>query len=139
VRAAKALLVSIGAAACVVAAVLQPAAFAVTGDAVRGERSFQRCFSCHSVDPNERAKLQGPSLYKLLGRPAGAVAGFDYSQAMKAKAATGLMWDAGTLDRYIADPEEVVPGTAMSAAPLRDEQERADIIAYLARSGPYGR
>ncbi len=128
----------IGAAACALAAVLQPAALAVTGDAQRGERAFQRCFSCHSVDPDEKARLQGPSLYRVLGRPAAALANFDYSDAMRAKGAGGLVWDAGTLDRYIADTEEVVPGTAMSAPPLRDEQERADIIAYLARSGPYG-
>jgi cytochrome c len=116
---------------------LQPAALAVTGDAVRGERAFQRCYACHSVDPNEKAKLQGPSLYRLLGRPAAALPGFEYSDAMRAKGAGGLAWDAETLDRYIADPQEVVPGSAMSAPPLRDEQERADIIAYLARSGQY--
>jgi cytochrome c len=104
------------------------------GDAVRGERAFQRCYSCHSVTPNEAADLQGPDLYQVVGRRAAAVAGFDYSDAMKAKAAAGLVWDAETLDKYIADPEEVVPGTRMSVPPLRDAQERADIIAYLARS-----
>ena len=51
-------------------------------DAVRGERVFQRCYSCHSVDPHETAKLQGPNLFQIIGRPAGAVAGFDYSAAM---------------------------------------------------------
>jgi cytochrome c len=51
---------------------------------------------------------------------------------MKAKAAAGLVWDAGTLGLYIADPQAVVPGTRMSMPPLADEQERADIIAYLA-------
>jgi cytochrome c len=108
-------------------------ALAVTGDAARGERAFQRCFSCHSVDPNEAADLQGPTLYRVVGRPAAAIPGFDYSDAMKAKAAAGLVWDAETLDRYIADPEEVVPGTRMIVPPLREAQERADIIAYLAR------
>jgi cytochrome c len=107
------------------------------GDAARGERTFQRCYSCHSVDPNETAKLQGPSLFQIIGRPAGATAGFEYSAAMRDKAAAGLRWDASTLDRYIADPDAVVPGTRMSVAPLRDEQERADLIAYLARSGRY--
>ena len=42
------------------------------GDAARGERAFQRCYSCHSIDPNEAAKLQGPSLYRIMGRPAAA-------------------------------------------------------------------
>jgi cytochrome c len=116
-----------------------PVAYAVEGDVARGERAFQRCYSCHSVDPNDTAKLQGPNLFQIMGRSAGAVPGFDYSDAMREKAAAGLTWDAATLDRYIADPEAVVPGTRMSVPPLRDEQERADLIAYLARSAAYRR
>jgi cytochrome c len=116
-------------------ACLQPAgaARAAGGDAGRGERVFQRCYSCHSVDPGETAKLQGPSLFRVIGRPAASVAGFEYSEAMKAKGAAGLVWTADALDRYVADPEAFVPGTLMSLPPLRDEQERADLIAYLAR------
>jgi cytochrome c len=134
VRGGVALLLSVGVAACAVLVLLSTeTALAVTGDAVRGERAFQRCFSCHSVDPYETANLQGPTLYRVMGRAAAAVPGFDYSDAMKAKAAAGLVWDSETLDRYIGDPEEVVPGTRMSVPPLRDALERADIIAYLAR------
>jgi cytochrome c len=107
------------------------------GDATRGERAFQRCYACHSVDPNETAKLQGPSLYRIMGRPAASIAGFEYSDAMRAKAAAGLVWDAAALERYIADPEAMVPDTRMSIPPTRDEQERADLIAYLARSGRF--
>jgi cytochrome c len=112
---------------------LQPvgAAGAAGGDATRGERVFQRCFACHSVDPKETAKLQGPSLFGVVGRPAASVAGFEYSDAMKAKGAAGLVWTTEALDRYIADPEGFVPGTLMSLPPLRNEQERADLIAYL--------
>jgi cytochrome c2 len=116
---------------------LVPAPALSNGDAARGERVFQRCFACHSVDPNEKARLQGPSLYRIVGRPAAALPGFEYSDAMRTKGAAGLVWDQATLDRYIADPEGVVVGTIMSAPPLRDEQERADLLAYLARSGPY--
>jgi cytochrome c len=47
------------------------------GDAARGERVFQRCFACHSVDPNEKSKLQVPSLYRIMGRLAGAIPGFE--------------------------------------------------------------
>lgn len=101
---------------------------------MRGERVFQRCYSCHSVDRQETAKLQGPSLFQIVGRRAAAVPGFEYSNAMREKAAAGLKWDVATLDRYIADPEAAVPGTLMSVPPLRDAQERADLIAYLARS-----
>ena len=113
------------------------AGHAEEGNAVRGERAFQRCFACHSVEPDEPAKLQGPNLSKLLGRPAAQLPGFAYSQAMQNKAAAGLIWDAATLDRYLADPDSVVAGTAMSVPPVRDAQERADLVAYLARSGPY--
>ena len=63
--------------------------------------------------------------------------GFAYSQAMRKAAAAGLVWDVATLERYLADPDSVVAGTAMSVPPVRDEQERADLVAYLARSGPY--
>ena len=111
---------------------------AVEGDAARGERVFQRCYACHSVAPQEPAKLQGPSLYRIVGRPAATMAEFDYSEAMRGKAAAGLVWDAATLDRYIADPDAVVPGARMMLVPpLHDAQERADLIAYLARSGPF--
>jgi len=113
------------------------ASHADEGNATRGERVFQRCFSCHSVDPNEKARLQGPSLYRIMGRPAAAIRGFEYSDAMRRTGAAGLVWDAATLDRYIADPESLVAGTNMSVPPLRDEQERADLLAYLARSGQY--
>jgi cytochrome c len=125
----------------IVAALATPlpgaAGHAEEGNAARGERAFQRCFACHSVDPDEPAKLQGPNLSKLLGRPAAQLPGFAYSQAMRNKAAAGLIWDAATLDRYLADPDSVVAGTAMSVPPVRDAQERADLVAYLARSGPY--
>ena len=113
------------------------AGYGEPGDALRGERVFQRCFACHSVDSDKKLKLQGPSLHKIIGRPAAAIADFDYSVAMKNMAGAGLVWDVETLDRYIADPESVVPGTNMSVPPLRDEQQRADLLAYLARSGPY--
>jgi len=89
------------------------------------------------VDPYETAKLQGPSLYRIMGRPAAAIPGFAYSDAMRARGAAGLVWDATTLEHYIADPESVVAGTSMSAPPLRDAHERADLIAYLALSGRY--
>ena len=112
-------------------------AHAEDGDATRGERIFQYCFSCHSVDPNEPTHLEGPSLYRILNRPAASLKGFNYSDAMNKRGAEGLIWDAATLNAYVADPQAIVPGTRMSAAPLRDDQARADLIAYLAQSGPY--
>jgi cytochrome c len=116
-------------------AALLAASIAATaeGDAARGARVFQRCYSCHSVDPNETAQLQGPSLYGVIGRRAGSVPGFEYSDAMKAKGAAGLIWSADVLSRFIADPEALVPGTPMVVLPpLQDARDRADLIAYLA-------
>ena len=112
-------------------------AAAQDGDAARGERVFQFCFSCHSVDPNEQTQLEGPNLYRILNRPAASLKGYTYSDAMKQRGAAGLRWDAATLNTYISDPQAMVPGTRMSAPPLRDEQARADLIAYLAKSGAY--
>jgi cytochrome c len=128
---------NLGSAAAVLAAALAclptpPPAHAAEGDPVRGERAFQRCYACHSVDPDEAAKLQGPNLAGVVGRRAAGVAGFDYSGPMKAKGASGLVWTAEALDRYLADPEAFVPGTSMSVPPLEDTRERADLIAYLA-------
>jgi cytochrome c len=118
---------------CVLAARVAPA---TEGDAARGARVFQRCFSCHSVDPNEAAQLQGPNLYRVVGRRAASVPGFTYSDAMKAKGADGLVWTTDALDRFISDPEGLVPGTPMVVLPaLSDAQERADLIAYLASAG----
>ena len=104
-------------------------------DPARGERVFQRCYACHSVAPDEMVRLQGPTLRGIVGRPAAIVVGYDYSDAMKAKAAAGLVWTPQTLDRFIADPDAFVPGTPRAILPpLSEVQDRADLIAYLARA-----
>jgi len=108
---------------------------AAEGNPRRGERAFQRCFACHSVDPAETARLEGPSLYGVVGRPAAAVAGYAYSEALRARAAAGLVWDGPAIARYIADPQGEIPGTRMTSPPMGDAQERADIVAYLASAG----
>ena len=125
---------------CALAGLLAIAARAAgENDPVRGAREFQRCYACHSVDPEEKMNLQGPSLLRIVGRPGGAISGFEYSAALKRKTAEGWVWDVRTLDRFIADPEGVIPGTSMSAAPVRDAQDRADIVAYLVGLGLHSR
>ncbi|HQZ46075.1 MAG TPA: c-type cytochrome [Usitatibacteraceae bacterium] len=102
-----------------------PAAMAApAGNAVRGEALYERCFACHSLE-TDRA---GPRHCGLLGRRAGSVPGFDYSPAMRA---AGIVWSAETLDRFLAAPTAVVPGTSMGYAGIASAQERADLIAYL--------
>ena len=95
-----------------------------------GARAFQRCAACHSLRADPRSPA--PALGGVVGRRAGAVDGFAYSDAMRAAGRRGLVWDEATLERYLADPEAVVPGTSMpfqggSAA------ERAAVIAWLRR------
>ena len=97
-----------------------------------GERAFQKCYSCHSVDPTE-TNLSGPNLAGVIGRRAAARAGFEYSPAMKKAGALGLVWTEAALDRYLADPLESIPGTTMSFPGLRSADERRAVIDYLQR------
>jgi len=73
----------------------------------------------------------GPNLHGLFGRPAGSLEGFRYSAPMRAKGEGGLVWSAETLAPYLENPREVVPGTSMAFAGLRQEAQRNDVIAYL--------
>jgi cytochrome c len=98
-----------------------------------GERAFQKCYSCHSVDRNEK-DLSGPNLAGVIGRRAGALANFAYSPALKKAGAEGLVWNDGTLERYLADPLEMIPETTMSFPGVKNAAERRSIIDYLRRS-----
>ena len=111
------------------------ASASAAADPARGERVFQRCFSCHSV-ADEPAKLQGPNLKGVVGRRAGTLPGFDYTDAMIAAGKSGLIWTRATLDRFIAAPDSVVPDTAMQPPPgLKDPAMRTDVIDYLEQAG----
>ena len=87
--------------------------------------AFATCGVCHSVTPGQN--MIGPSLAGVSGRRAGTAAGFSYSPGMRG---ANLTWNDGNLDRYLADPAAVVPGTAMPAPGLDAAQRRA-VIAYL--------
>ena len=101
------------------------------GNATRGERVFLFCYSCHSVDPRESATLAGPSLYRVLGRRAATLEGFDYSDALKERGREGLVWDEAALDAFITDPQTYLPGVSMGFFGIDSAQDRADLIAYL--------
>lgn len=97
-------------------------------DASAGERVFKsQCSVCHSVTPGRN--IIGPSLANVVGRRVGAVPGFHYTDANRN---SGLIWDPQTLDRYLANPRNTVPGTAMTYAGLRSDDQRRNLIAYLA-------
>lgn len=72
--------------------------------------------------------MVGPSLWNVHGRPAGQVAGFNYSAANKG---SGIVWSNEKLFQYLEAPQRVVPGTKMSYTGVKDAQKRADLIAYL--------
>jgi glucose/arabinose dehydrogenase len=102
------------------------------GNADRGKVYFQQsCAICHADAlgaGNAEIVKQGPSLVGVFGRRAAATASFTYSKALTD---SGLTWDAPTLDRYLASPSTVVPGTMMPAN-ISAAGDRADVIAYLA-------
>ena len=98
--------------------------------AQEGERVFQRCYACHSFNPAERG-LSGPTLRGVFGRRAGTVDGFDYSQAIRDAGRYGLLWSEETLDRFLEDPEALVPGVRMGGVRLRDPAERRTLIRWL--------
>lgn len=106
------------------AVVSAPAAFA-EGDPAEGKKVFRKCQACHTLDGKNRV---GPTLQGLIGRKAGAVEGFRYSDAMKAY---DVVWSAETLMTYLEDPRGLVRGTRMAFPGLKDEQDRADVIAYI--------
>ncbi|MEO0878129.1 MAG: c-type cytochrome [Pseudomonadota bacterium] len=97
----------------------------VAGDAEAGARVFRRCAGCHALTAGAQGK--GPHLYGLFGRPAGSLAAFDYSDAMKK---TDIVWTEETLSAFLAHPRRFAPGTRM-ATRMRDREKRADLIAYL--------
>jgi cytochrome c len=97
-----------------------------SADATRGKVVFEkRCTGCHAMDGDR----EGPRLAGVFGRKAGNVAGFDYSAGLKH---SGVTWDDVMLDRWLSDPEMLVPDTKMDFH-VPKAQERSDLIAYLKR------
>lgn len=96
-----------------------------------GEDAFQVCTGCHSVDPDGRSAA-GPNLYGVLGRKAGSLEGYSFSDAF---AASDITWDEASLDGFLADPQGFIPGNEMLAGGVPDAENRAAIIAYLAAQG----
>ena len=91
---------------------------------LHGEQVYERCQACHALAQDR----VGPHHCGLLGRRAGSVPGFAYSQAMKDSRIT---WDEKTLNLFLSGPLKAVPGTSMTYDGVPDAKDRADLIAYL--------
>ncbi|WP_397391456.1 c-type cytochrome [Polynucleobacter sp.] len=101
-------------------------AIASAQDASVGKDLFQECVACHSIKSGEN--LVGPSLAGTYGKKAGAAEGFRYSGPLKK---SGLTWDEGALDAYIANPQAAIPGTRMPYSGMSSAESRKNLIAYL--------
>lgn len=98
---------------------------ATEGRAIQGEKTYQaRCAGCHSV----LADGVGPRHAGVFGRRAGQVSGYAYSAALRS---SQIIWTAENLDKWLMNPEALIPGQRMGYG-LGEAQDRADIIAYLA-------
>jgi cytochrome c2 len=110
----------------------QASAAAPAGDPAKGETFARRCAACHTFDAGGANKV-GPHLFGVMNRPIASVDGFNYSDAMVEFSDGGSkVWDAATLDSYLADPRGVVPGTKMVFPGVKSEADRQNVIAYLA-------
>ncbi|HEY6334520.1 MAG TPA: cytochrome c family protein [Alphaproteobacteria bacterium] len=101
-------------------------AAATAADVDKGKEVFKKCALCHT---NEAGKNKiGPSLFGIVGRHSASIANFNYSDAMKKFDKT---WDRATLDTYLTNPRQVVPGTKMIFAGLKEKADRDALIDYL--------
>ena len=112
---------------------VQEVAFAdvyAQADPAAGESIWRQCSSCHKLE--DGANGTGPHLFGVVGRPQTAVGDYPYSSAFAELAG---VWDPETLDAFLANPSEAVPGTKMTYRGLADVEDRANIIAYLETFG----
>ncbi len=95
-------------------------------DQFNGRLQYSKCQVCHSLSPAD--KKPGPSFVGLFGRKSGSLAGYEYSKAMKS---ADIIWDEKTLDAFLVDPKNQIPGTKMIFGGLPRPSDRADVIAHL--------
>ena len=98
----------------------------LTGDPEAGEKVFKQCATCHTIE-KEKNKV-GPSLYGVIGRPAGTAPGFNYSTANKE---SGITWTEQEMFGYLENPRKRIPGTKMAFVGLKKPEDRANVIAYI--------
>jgi cytochrome c len=102
------------------------AAPALAADPENGAKVFKKCQTCHDIKA-EKNKV-GPHLVGIVGRPAGSVEGFKYSDAMKN---SGVTWTEENIAIYVKDPKGFIKGNKMAFPGLKKDEEVADLIAFL--------
>jgi cytochrome c len=112
-----------------IVAVVVSASASLAADANRGEQLFVECASCHTLEKG--VHNVGPSLAGLFQRKSGSFDDYRFSPAMKR---ANITWTAEQLDKFIADPQTVVPANRMPYAGMTNAADRADLIAYLQKA-----
>jgi cytochrome c len=128
------------------AALLALTAPAFAGDAANGEKEFKKCKACHAIIADDGTEIVkggkvGPNLYGVVGRAAGGVEDFKYSDVMKESGEKGLIWDEAALAAYLPDPStflEEFSGDAKGKSKMTFKLKKGgeDVAAYLASVGP---
>jgi cytochrome c len=108
---------------------LAAASSAQAADAAAGEKVFQKCMQCHRIGLGA-TNFYGPVLNGLIGRKAGTVPGYKYSQALEN---SKIVWGYETLAKYLKEPRHAVPGVAMTFPGLSDPTDIANVIAYVSQ------
>jgi cytochrome c len=99
-------------------------------DAEAGQRVFNQCRACHTINSGGRNGV-GPNLWGMYERRAGAVEGFRYSANMRQLADGGLTWNEENLRRYLTNPKDLVPQGSMAFNGIRNEEQLTNLIAWL--------
>lgn len=114
--------------------VLITPALAQNGNTIRGRQDFRACAPCHSLEPDRN--MTGPSLANLWGRKAGSLTSFErYSDALKS---SGIIWDDRSLNAWLTDPQQMVPGNDMPFKGIKEAGVRADLLAFLKEASKPG-
>src|ERR1700760_2361938 len=111
------------------------ASAALAQDAAAGKTSFNKCLPCHSIGEGAKNKV-GPELNGLDGRKSGTAPDYNYSDANKN---SGITWNEAQFKEYIKDPKAKVPGTKMTFAGIKNENEVNNLWAYVSSFGPDGK
>jgi cytochrome c len=103
----------------------------------QGEKVFNKCKACHSIEQGGPNKV-GPNMWNVVGGPKAHIQGFAYSAALADMGAKGQTWGYDELNAFLTKPSAYVQGTKMTFAGLKKPEERADVVAYLVSLSPAG-